>query len=94
MLISLHLVKWFQVLLFKINNSIKRSFVRWHLNGQTVLFDLSMEPYQVQSLRVWVDLGAVAMNGYYSFLKGPEVEPHRQIVYCRMKDIHGKFLPI
>ena len=34
-----------------------------------------MEPYQVLSLRVKVDLQVMVMNGYYTFPKGPGQDP-------------------
>ena len=52
---------------------------------QTIQFSLSTQfssiwPYQVLPLQVRVDLGAMAMKGYSSFPKAPELlEPHHQI---------------
>ena len=46
-----------------------------------VLFDQSIGPYQVQPLWARVDLGAMAMKVYFTFLKAPALlEPHHQIV--------------
>ena len=39
-----------------------------------------MGPKQVLPLWVKVDLGVMAMKGYSSFPKGPELEPHHQIL--------------
>ena len=37
--------------------------------------------YQVRPLRARVDLGAMAMKGYFALLKAPALlEPHHQIV--------------
>ena len=46
-----------------------------------IVFDPKIGPYQVQPLRDKVDLGAMAMKGYFAFLKAPALlEPHYQIV--------------
>ena len=46
-----------------------------------VLFDPKIGPYQVLPLRARVDMGAMVMKGYYTFLKAPALlEPHHQIV--------------
>ena len=48
---------------------------------QTVLFDPKIGPYQVQPLRAWVDLEAMARKTNSAFDKVPTLqEPYRQIV--------------
>ena len=48
---------------------------------QLVLFNPSIELYQVLERRVRVDLGAMVMKGYSAFPKAPVLlEPHHQIV--------------
>ena len=62
------------------NNSIyPTSFVCTQFKCQTVLFDPKTGPYQVLSLLVRVDQGAMAMKGYSIFLKA--LEPYHQIVW-------------
>ena len=51
--------------------------------GNTVSFYLThrQDLYQVQPLRVRVDLGAIVIKGYSAFPKAPALlEPHHQIV--------------
>ena len=78
-------VKWFQVLLWITNNSIKHhSFVYTELNENTVIFQIIqfsltaqfkcqtvpyIGPYQVLPLWAWVELGAMAMKVYSVFPK-------------------------
>ncbi len=62
-------VVWFQVFLSNTNNF------------QTVLFDSLMEREQVLSLRVSVDIGVMAMQGYSIFFIFPELEPHYQMQF-------------
>ena len=46
-----------------------------------VLFNPQIGSYQVLPFRARVDLGAMAMKGYYTFLKATALlEPHPQIV--------------
>ena len=52
------------------------------LNDQKVLFEQYIRPCQVLPLRVRVNLGAMAIKGYYSFPKALRLEPHHQIVLC------------
>ena len=41
----------------------------------------SIDPYQVLQLRAKVDLGAITMKGYSTFLKAlASLEPRRQII--------------
>ena len=50
-----------------------------------VLFDPKIGPYQVLSLQVRVDLGAMAVKRYSAFLKAPALlKPHYQIVSCHI----------
>ena len=50
---------------------------------QTDLFDTYMGPYQVVSLWVSIDLGAMAMKGYSAFCKTPGLpELHYKVVKC------------
>ena len=56
------------------------SFVCTQFKYHTILFILKPGPYQVLPLRVKVDLGAMAMNGYSRFLKVSGLKPHHQIV--------------
>ena len=79
----LHSLKGFQVLLFNTNNSIQSVFhlqtAKWfqvllyntntQLNGETVLFNLLMGPYQVLRLWIKVGLGVMATIGYFTFSK-------------------------
>ena len=52
-----------------------------------VLFDLEIGPYQVLPLRARVDLGAMSMKRYSTFLKVPVLlESHHQSVYCHIQD--------
>ena len=45
-----------------------------------VLFNPYIGSYQVLPLRARVDLGAMAMEGYFAFPKAPTLlEPHHQI---------------
>ena len=69
--ISLHTVKWFQVLLSSSYN------LRLVICLHTVLFVSYTGPYQVQSL--WVKVGAMAMKRYSAFPKSPKLELHHQI---------------
>ena len=56
------------------------------LNGQTVLFDPSIGPCQVLPFLVWVDQGAMAMNGYSVLFKAPGQVPHHQInIACQIQ---------
>ena len=48
---------------------------------QLILFNSYIGPYQVSPLRARVDLEAMAMKGFFAFLKAPaSLEPHHQIV--------------
>ena len=61
---TLHPVIWFQVFLLNTNNF------------QTGLFGLHMEPQQIQSLLVKVDLGVMVMKRYFVFPRALEQEPY------------------
>ena len=77
-LIFLHIDNWFQVSLC--NSYNLTSVICLH----TVCSISPMEsPYQVQPLRVKVDLGAIAMKEYSAFPKLPALlKPHCQIILC------------
>ena len=47
---------------------------------QTVLFDPLIRPYQVLTFCVIVDLGAMAMKGYYIFSKARRMELRHHII--------------
>ena len=51
-----------------------------------VLFDPYIEPHQVLSFRVKVDLGMMAMKGYSTFPKAPGLKSRHQIILYK---IHG-----
>ena len=57
MISFLHIVKWFQILLFNSNNLTLVICLR------TVLFDPMIGPQQVLLLQVRADQGAMAMKG-------------------------------
>ena len=52
-----------------------------------VLFDPSIGPYQILSLRARVDLGVMVVSGYSTFPKAAaQLEPNHQIVSCHFPD--------
>ena len=54
------------------NNSVQqKSFVCTQFKCQAVLFDPQIGYYQMQPFRVRVDLGAEAMQQYFTFIKAP-----------------------
>ena len=56
-----------------------------------VQFDTKTGHYQVLRLRARVDLGAVAMNVYFTFPKAPTLlEPHHQIFLCHIQVTHWR----
>ena len=55
------------------------SFFALSLNGQTVIFDPCIWPYQLLPLQARVDLAAMSRKEYSSFSKAPEMKPHYQI---------------
>ena len=66
------------VLLLTIQFSM--SFGCTQFKCQTVLFDRLIEPYQVLRLQARVDLGAMAMKGYFAFSKASRLKSYYQIV--------------
>ena len=61
------------------NSSISRNSVQ-HVRS-LVLFDQSIGPNQVLSLRIRMELEAMAMREYSAFPKAPALlKPHHQIV--------------
>ena len=75
-------VQKFLIFLCHTNNSIKhQSFVCTQLNGQTVLFDPLTGPYQVLTLRVRVNLGAMTMKGFSIFHTASGQESHHQMQF-------------
>ena len=56
------------------------TFLLIYLHTYFVLFDPYIGSYQVLSLRVKMDLGAMAMKGYLIFAKSPNLEPHHLMV--------------
>ena len=47
------------------------------------------------SLRVRVDMGAMAMVGYSTFPKAPGLEPHHQVILCHAQDTpRGELTPL
>ena len=57
------------------------SFLCIQFNGQTVLFDPSIGPYQILPLQAREDHGAMVMKGYSAFPKAPVLlKPHYSIV--------------
>ena len=70
--------------------------IQFRLSMQSVLFNWSIEPYQMQPFRVWVDMGVMAMKGCSAFPKAPaSLEPHHQIIYCHIQDTRwGGVLPL
>ena len=67
---------------FFFQNSLKhKSFVCTQFKCQAVLFNPLIGPYQVLPLWARMNLGAMAMKGYSTFLKAPALlEPHHQTV--------------
>ena len=62
---------------------IKDKFKNFYLTHKKVQFDYQMEP-----LRVRVDMGSTAIKGYSVFLKASELlEPHYQTILCNMQDM-------
>ena len=63
---------------------------------QTVLFDPSIGPNQVLPFLARMDLGAIVMKRYYTFLKGsPLLEPHYQIFCVKSRTLVGRsFTPL
>ena len=65
------------------------------LNSETSLFNPLIEAYHVLTLRVRVDLGAIAMKGYSTFPKFSRLQPRHQIILCHIQDtrVCGGVLP-
>ena len=63
------------------------SFHCTHFKYQTILFDPLLGTSQILPLRVIVDLGALAVKGYFAFSKAPAIQkPHHQIALCHTQD--------
>ena len=45
-----------------------------------------MGPYQVLPVRVGEDLGVMPIEGYSTFPRVPEIEPHRQVQFSYIQD--------
>ena len=71
----------FQAIQFSISHLFALSLNVKVNKCQTVVFDPLIEPLLGASLRARVDLGAMLMNRFSAFPKGPALqEPHHQIV--------------
>ena len=74
----------FQIIQFRIST---------HFKCQTVLFDLLIGSYQMLPLRHRLNLGAIAIKRYFSFLKEPALqEPHHQIVLSHNRTLGWRSL--
>ena len=75
------MVKTFLFEAIKLIQTVLIQTIHFCINMQLVLLNSKIGPYQVLPFRARVNLGAMAVKGYFAFHKAPaSLEPHHQIV--------------